>query len=130
MLKIADKKSESRGYINYNQVKNLSCTDLKTIDNLWRTASNGTLGFSVQQLIYQQQGQKWKNMYNQVGWGSLNSGNFKKIVEQELNWKTRRMEYKKGMEPNFQNPPVGHLPVITSVVRANAFPQFAEVCKF
>lgn len=130
LLKIAGEKSQSRGYINYDEIKSMPCTELKTIDDLWRKASDGKLGFSAQQLIYQQQGQNWQKMYDQVGWGSLISGIFSKTVEQEFNWQTRRFQYKSGMEPKFQNPPAGHLPVIASLVRGNAFPQFAEICKF
>ncbi|MBD2384514.1 GUN4 domain-containing protein [Cylindrospermum sp. FACHB-282] len=130
LLKIAGGKSQLRGYINYDEIQTLSCPDLKTINNLWVTASDGKLGFSVQQLIYKQQGKEWQKMYDHVGWGRLSGGNFVKTVEQELDWQTRRMRYKAGMEPIFQNPPAGHLPITASLVQGKAFPRFAEVCQF
>lgn len=130
VLKNAGKKSQLRGYIKFNEINKLSCTDLKTIDKLWRVASDGKLGFSAQQLIYEKQRQSWQKLYNQIGWGKLTDGNLVKTVEQELNWETRRMVYKVQMEPNFKNPSPGHLPVTANLVQGIAFPQFAEICKF
>ena len=69
-------------------------------------------------------------MYNWVEWGSLKAGEFTQTVEPEFNWETRRIKYKIGGEPNFQNPPTGHLPITIGIVRGVAFPQFAEVCQF
>ncbi|MBW4632849.1 MAG: GUN4 domain-containing protein [Iphinoe sp. HA4291-MV1] len=130
LLKLGGEKSQSRGYINYDEIKRLSCTDLKTIDNLWRAASDGKFGFSAQQLIYENQGKNWRKMYEEVRWGSLIDGNFRKIVEQDFDWQTRRIRYKAGMEPDFKNPEPGHLPVTVGLVRRVEFPQFAEICKF
>jgi len=130
MLKSGGKVSEERGYIDQSQVPNLSCTDLQTIDRLWRAASEGKLGFSAQQLIYEQQGLNWQKMYVEVGWGSLKGAVFTKKVDRELDLQTRRLKYKSGMEPAFQNPSPGHLPVTIGLVNGKALPQFADVCKF
>lgn len=130
ILKIAGEKSQSRGYINYDETNKLFCTDLKTIDQLWRASSDGKLGFSAQQLIYEQQGKSWQKMYSQIRWGKLTGTNVEKTVEQQFDWQTRRMRYKDGMEPDFKNPLPGHLPVTMSLVQGVAFPQFAEICKF
>ncbi|MEZ2240141.1 MAG: GUN4 domain-containing protein [Microcoleus sp.] len=130
MLKSGGKVSEARGYIDQSQVPNLSCTDLQTIDRLWRAASEGKLGFSAQQLIYEHQGLNWQKMYAEVGWGSLKGTVFTKTVDREFDLPTRRLKYKSGMEPDFQNPSPGHLPVTIGLVKGKALPQFADVCKF
>jgi serine/threonine protein kinase len=130
MLKSGGKVSEARGYIDQNQVPNLSCTDLQTIDRLWQAASEGNLGFSAQQLIYEQQGLNWQKMYAEVGWGNLKGGVFTKIVDRKFDLPSRRLKYTPGMEPDFQNPPPGHLPVTIGLVKGKALPQFADVCKF
>lgn len=40
------------GWVKPDNIKTLSCWDLKTIDNLWRQYSDGKFGFSVQLPIY------------------------------------------------------------------------------
>lgn len=130
VLKLGGDKSQSRGYIDYTELENLPCAELKSIDQAWRKASHGKLGFSAQQIIYKKQRQDWQKMYNQVRWGNLKGQKFKKLVDTELNWQSRQLEYKDGMQPNFKNPPVGHLPATIGWVRGKEYPQFAELCEF
>ncbi len=40
------------GWVPDDQIKNLSCWDLKTVDSLWKKYSDGKFGFSVQLPIY------------------------------------------------------------------------------
>lgn len=42
----------SVGWISPSDLQNLSCSNLKTIDTLWKENSNGRFGFSVQFPIY------------------------------------------------------------------------------
>ncbi|HIK27265.1 MAG: GUN4 domain-containing protein [Oscillatoriaceae bacterium SKW80] len=130
LLKLGGDKSQARGYIDLNELEKLSCSDLIKIDELWREASDGKLGFSAQQIIYKNQGLDWQQMYVEVKWAVFQDGNFVLLVDRELNWRTRRLEYKLGMEPDFKNPPPGHLPVTIALVRGKEFPQFAEICGF
>lgn len=130
LLKLAGDKSQARGYIDLNEFENLPCSDLIKLDELWREASDGKLGFSAQQIIYKNQGQDWQKMYAEVKWAAFQDESFVLLVDRELNWQTRKLEYKPGMEPNFRNPPPGHLPVTIGTVRGKEFPQFAELCEF
>ncbi|WP_017720998.1 GUN4 domain-containing protein [Kamptonema formosum] len=130
LLKLAGDKSHQRGYIDYKELENFPCDELKKIDSLWREASDGKLGFSAQQIIYREQGQSWQKLYDKIEWGRLQGDSFTLLVDRELNWQTRRLEYKSGMAPNFENPPAGHLPVTIGLVRGKEFPQFAELCEF
>lgn len=56
MLKVA--KREQQGSLDYESIKNLPCTDLRTIDQLWVKYSNGHFGFSVQKDIWLECGGK------------------------------------------------------------------------
>ncbi len=56
---IYDPKSVELGRID--NVNQLPCQDLKTIDKLWTTASGGKYGFTIQTKIYQEIIQKEKN---------------------------------------------------------------------
>ncbi|RUS92675.1 hypothetical protein DSM106972_098490 [Dulcicalothrix desertica PCC 7102] len=80
--------------ISYKRLSSFPCTDLLTIDNLWKKYSNGRFGFSVQKEIYLNAGGKpdsnyyveaWKNFGDSTGWrvkgewikyGSLEGINF------------------------------------------------------
>ena len=72
MLKVANR--ESNGFLNSESLKKFPCKDLKTIDQLWVTASNGRFGFSVQKKIWQEWGsptsssRTWGLFCVRVGW--------------------------------------------------------------
>ena len=68
-------------------IDNIRCEDLRTIDKLWVKYSNGRFGFSVQQHIYQSLGGKrkydektWEAFGNKIGW--RNKGNW--LLYQEI----------------------------------------------
>jgi hypothetical protein len=50
MLKAA--KREQEGWLDSKSLENFSCSDLKTIDQLWVKYSQGKFGFSVQKQLY------------------------------------------------------------------------------
>lgn len=66
---------EGRGYLDISEIKRISCTDLRTINQLWVKYSDGHFGFSVQQGIYESLGGTeiynpiiWKDFSERVGW--------------------------------------------------------------
>jgi hypothetical protein len=67
------------GWIDASSLKELPCTDLKTIDQLWVTASNGHFGFSVQKKIWKEcdspsrPGENWDQFCVRVGWQNKQS---------------------------------------------------------
>ncbi|MEM7716284.1 MAG: GUN4 domain-containing protein [Cyanobacteria bacterium P01_A01_bin.68] len=76
MLKVANK--ENQGYLDIEAIDNFPCEDLRIIDRLWVSASNGKFGFSVQKDIYQSLGGKreynkrvWEEFGDRVGWRSV-----------------------------------------------------------
>jgi GUN4-like len=72
MLKAANR--ESKGWLDSDSLKNFPCQDLKTIDQLWVTASKGHFGFSVQKKIWIECGSPmsynddWEKFGDAVGW--------------------------------------------------------------
>jgi hypothetical protein len=81
-------------YIDGYSVRRIPCTDLNTIDRLWRNYSNNKFGFSIQ-----------KSIWNQVG------GN-KAEFDRYIGWRIgdRKIKYE-GISFNSQAP-TGHLPYI------------------
>ncbi|NES65478.1 MAG: hypothetical protein F6K24_09555, partial [Okeania sp. SIO2D1] len=57
ILKVADRVLQER--LDREDLQNLSCKDLSTIDKLWLKYSNGQFGFSVQEKIYHSLGGSW-----------------------------------------------------------------------
>ncbi|MDJ0511013.1 MAG: GUN4 domain-containing protein [Crocosphaera sp.] len=100
MLKAVDR--DRQGWIPAQDVANLSCWDLQTIDQLWKEYSNGRFGFSVQFPIFVETGNRpgrlvdteaYDNFGTRIGW------------RQDGQW----IAFKYGL--NFSlDAPVGHLP--------------------
>ena len=99
------KKQNRNIFIELKTIAEFSCTDVRTIDFLWKKYSNDKFGFSLQQDVWQdvnQNGdsstQTWRRFATKVGWkkGDVNSGSGYLLYEQ-LNF-----------EP--KSAPVGHLP--------------------
>ena len=58
----------SRGHLAPRDVEALPCTDLQTLDYLWRSHSGDRFGFTVQQQLYQQVGGDYPLFCATVGW--------------------------------------------------------------
>lgn len=114
---LIDRANSSRSNRDSNQdwlepedIESLSCSDLRTIDNLWSRASNKRLGFTAQSEIWQKVGgtiktkpdkpEIRKNFSNQVGWISADSGQF------DFN----KLYSKTATGTDFKNLPKGYLP--------------------
>jgi hypothetical protein len=76
MLKCVGRKEGD--WMRVEQLRSFPCADLRTIDQLWQTYSNGQFGFSVQQSIYLDCGAMlngeypgdriWEQFGDRVGW--------------------------------------------------------------
>jgi hypothetical protein len=77
ILQAANWKSE--GWLDPSTLKKFPCQDLKTIDQLWISASQGRFGFSVQKKIWEEFGSpafgggNWDRFCTKVGWNSTGS---------------------------------------------------------
>jgi GUN4-like len=66
MLKVAGREKES--WLDDQSIKNFSCSDLRTIDQLWIKYSNDRFGFSVQKRIWESIGKDYGKFGDRVGW--------------------------------------------------------------
>ncbi len=121
LLWIAGSESYQQGYFNPNEYQQFSCQELTLIDDLWVAASGGTLGVSVQNQIYQETGKNWEIMYDRLGWKSLDSSSW--LVQEKFNDTTNRWSYLDYARPNFENPPLGHLPIFHGLAVFETPPQ-------
>ena len=108
MLQAAGPEAQAKGFTPKDEMETLPCSAIKTIDALWSKASDRKLGFTAQQDILRALGD-YRKMYAQVGWQS-STGQW--LIGWIYNPQSKRMEYQPGKEPNFKNPPPGHLPTV------------------
>jgi len=110
MLKAANREKE--GFLDSVSIEKFTCTDLRTIDQLWIKYSNGRFGFSVQKRIWESVGGKpgdidyrlLKTKFgDRVGW---------------LKWETEWLEQWQSYDDIIfdLNAPQGHLPAVRSGV--------------
>lgn len=109
-------KSEQE-YLSYENIDRFSCTDLRTIDRLWKYYSDGHFGFSTQKEIYERIKGKipkhpftmknnfLRNYLEEVGWLSDDTDISRGIV-----WRDQEkiIYYPLGNLPD--SVPRGHLP--------------------
>lgn len=50
------------------QVKFIPDVDLRAIDGLWRAASNGKFGYSVQKELWVQNRRYWERLFKAIDW--------------------------------------------------------------
>ena len=98
LRKLAGKLAETRGYVFYSEVDNMSGTDLQTIDRLWSIYSNGKFGFSIQAKILKSVGQRYELLWPKIGW--KNQGNWTRYPD-SFSWSLKA--------------PDGHMPLINQL---------------
>jgi hypothetical protein len=68
LIKLAGPDAEKRGWVYFTEVKTISVADMQTLDNLWKAASNGKFGFSVQKEVFNQCARRWPKFFKQIDW--------------------------------------------------------------
>lgn len=58
----------NRGWLYFSDVKQIPESELKLLDNLWKTYSQGKFGFSVQRQIWLKNGKDWNSLWDKIGW--------------------------------------------------------------
>lgn len=105
LLKTFGPNSDRTGQVDPQEAANPSCTDLKTVDQLWSKASNGNLGFTAQRQVLQQVANDYRKAYNQMQW-QRPGGEW--LIQ--YTYDGHRERFKPGYEPDYGNPDKGHLP--------------------
>jgi len=68
LRQLAGKVAEKRGYVFYSEVKNISGTDLITMDRLWKIYSQGKFGFSIQAKLLKTVDKRYDLLWPKIGW--------------------------------------------------------------
>ncbi len=66
MLYVAGRQEQ--GWLQAEDIENLPCTDLRTIDDLWNSYSQGLFGLTVQQQIWETVAGEYGDFCDRVGW--------------------------------------------------------------
>jgi hypothetical protein len=108
ILFIANREKE--GYLELENIKNFSCPDLKTLDNLWVKNSNGKYGYSVIKKIWLETGNSLKVNWNTGDIEDFNEMAYNNFYDR-IGWKEKGewLTYEKGMYGEFMEQE-GHLP--------------------
>lgn len=59
---------KNRSWLYFSDVKRIPQSELKILDNLWKTYSKGKFGFSVQRQIWLGNNQDWNLLWDKIGW--------------------------------------------------------------
>ncbi|GBL15156.1 Ycf53-like protein [Microcystis aeruginosa NIES-1211] len=102
MLQAAKRKRNGNGYFYPGDIGSFSCEDLRIIDQLWLSASQGKFGFSVQREIYESLG--GTTTYNEVVWNKFGDRVGWRKGGQWVYWREWR-ERREDQTLDFQVPP-------------------------
>lgn len=108
LIKLCGAEEEGRNFVYWTEVQKIPETDMKTIEKLWLTFSNGKFGYSTQSRLYTALNGNFDNFIRRIGWTMVDpvSGN-----ERKLKWFGAN-EFKYDLD----TAPIGHLP-LTSALR-------------
>ncbi|GIL57280.1 hypothetical protein Vafri_12535 [Volvox africanus] len=111
LIQLAGEGSIKRNWVYFTEVKNISVTDFQTMDNLWKAASNGKFGYSVQKEIWLQNTKRWPKFFKQIDWTTGENNNYRK-------WP---MEFNYSLDA-----PRGHLPLTNALRGTQLFQAIME----
>ncbi|NET43071.1 MAG: GUN4 domain-containing protein [Okeania sp. SIO2B3] len=110
ILKVAGRGSEK--WLRREDLRNLSCKNLSTIDQLWLKHSNGQFGFSVQEKIYDSVSGGWYvwKAYQLGGATKEYYKRYETAFGQKVGWREAGKWKRVWESVNRNTPYVGHLP--------------------
>ncbi len=110
ILKVAGRVLERS--LEREDLRDLSCKDLSTIDQLWLKYSNGKFGFSLQKKIYHSVGRSWYvwKAYQLGGATKEYYKRYKTAFGEKVGWREggEWKQFRDSVNPN--TPYMGHLP--------------------
>lgn len=68
LIKMAGAGAVARGWVYFTEVKAIPADDLRTVDALWKAASKGKFGYSVQKELFAQSARRWPKFFKQIDW--------------------------------------------------------------
>jgi hypothetical protein len=100
LIQLAGPGAVKRNWVYFSEVKFIPEQDLQTIDALWKAASGGKFGYSVQKEVWMQQSKYWSRFFKKIDWTQGENNNYRK-------WP---MEFMYTTEA-----PKGHLPLTNAL---------------
>ncbi|EXB68714.1 hypothetical protein L484_024734 [Morus notabilis] len=108
VIALAGDAAQQRGYVFFSEVQYIPESDLKAIDELWRTFSDGKFGYSVQKKIFNKVDNDFTRFFIKVRWmKKLDSTEF-----EHYNYRSFPTEF--VWEINGDTPE-GHLPLTNAL---------------
>jgi len=111
LIKMAGPGAVQRGWVYFTEVSPIPAADLQTVDRLWKAASGGKFGYSVQREIWQQNNKRWSKFFKQIDWTQGENNAYRK-------WPA---EFKYEVEA-----PKGHLPLTNALRGTQLFQAVLE----
>jgi hypothetical protein len=68
LIRLAGPNAVKRGWVYFTEVAPIPVSDLATIDDLWRAASNNRFGFTVQRELFSQNQKRWQKFFKAIDW--------------------------------------------------------------
>ncbi len=127
ILKVAGRWSEQ--WLRREDLRNLSCKDLSTIDQLWLKHSNGKFGFSVQEKIYDSVSGGWYvwKAYQIGGATEEFYERYRIPFGEKVGWREAGKWKRVWDSVNPNTPYVGHLPWGSLVAAGESGPRFGDI---
>ncbi|MGF1479205.1 MAG: GUN4 N-terminal ARM-like repeat domain-containing protein [Cyanophyceae cyanobacterium] len=72
LCELAGEAAKKRKWLYFTEVEQFPIADLRTIDRLWWTYSEGKFGFSVQRQLWLAVGQDFSKLWPKIGWRTGN----------------------------------------------------------
>ncbi|PON88681.1 GUN4-like [Trema orientale] len=107
LIVLAGEPAQKRGYVFFSEVQFIAESDLKAIDELWRSYSGGRFGYSVQRRIFGKVKRDFTRFFIKVGW-------MKKLDTEVEQYNYRSFPGEFIWELN-DDTPEGHLPLTNAL---------------
>lgn len=111
LIQAAGPAAVKRGWVYFSEVKFIPVEDMRTMDELWRAASGGKFGYSVQREMWVQQRRQWTKFFKAIEWVQGENNIYKKWPQE--------FDYS-------QEAPRGHLPLTNALRGTRLFEAILE----
>ncbi|MEN9224647.1 MAG: GUN4 domain-containing protein [Thermostichus sp. HHBFW_bins_43] len=68
LCRAAGEGAMRRGWLYFSEVSRIPAADLRTIDQLWRVASEDRFGYSIQRQLWLGVNRNWERLWPIIGW--------------------------------------------------------------
>lgn len=84
LIELAGPAATSRGWVYFTEVKTIPEADLRTLDALWRSYSDGRYGYSVQRAAWLRSKKVWTRTFQAIDWVQGENNAYRKFPAEFL----------------------------------------------